>query len=334
MSHALAACSTKTVPAALAASGSWPALFAVLAAGLLGQAGCTTALTTAALRDALWSGDPAAEELATTTHVDDTATRGGAAANGDVPAEGAADEEDAERRQAAITAAIERLAHLGPLDPETQAALVETLQGTQQQDWPVVIDAFAATLHGTRRPPAPTPEPLARPTEPPAAAAAPEPAASVAPEPQPLEVARPADGDAAATAPPPPADSALAIRNACFASKVQAWGVVERLPAERLAADRDVIVYFEVEGLSGSASAAGVTTCIDTSLRLVAADGRELEAWTFDPITETCAGRRRDYFARYVVRLPSATGTCRLEVAVTDTIAGTKAAVAIPCAIE
>lgn len=334
MSHALAACPTRTIPAALPGSTPWPALIAILAAGLLGQAGCTTALTTAALRDALWSGDPAAEGLATAPRVDDIATRGVAAADGDVQAGAAADQDDAERRQAAITAAVERLAHLGPLDPATQAALVETLQGTQQQDWPVVIDAFAATLHGTRRPPAPTPAPPARPTEPPAAASAPEPAAAVAPEPQPLEVARPADGEAAATAPPPPAGSALAIRNACFASKVQAWGVVERLPAERLAADRDVIVYFEVEGLSGSTSATGVTTCIDTSLRLVAADGRELEAWTFDPITETCAGRRRDYFARYVVRLPSATGSCRMEVAVTDSIAGTKATATIPCAID
>jgi hypothetical protein len=326
----------------------------VVAAGITVQAGCTSALTTAYLRDALWdvaehaaesaAEVPAGEGAATPDPVDRVA--------GDV----AADRADAERRQAAIEEAVERLSRIGTLDAAAQAALVETLQATQQEDWPVVIEAFSATL--AEVPPAvaepqaesasePTPEPHVvaktpaesapvEPVAPPAAALA----AVVAPEP-PVGAAAPASaGNAPALVTPPDPPSAvaqlpLAVRNACFASRVRAWGNVERFPADRFQPGQEVIVYFELDGLSADESAVGFRTSIDTKLRLVDGDGRELHAWNFEPITETCPARRHDYFARYVVRLPeSAAGSCRVEVAVTDAIAGTSATATLPCIVE
>lgn len=148
--------------------------------------------------------------------------------------------------------------------------------------------------------------------------------------------------DAVVTESPAEADAAfpvaastgagLRIRNACFASRVQAWGVVDRFPADRFQAGREVIVYFELDDLTSQPAATGHTTCIDTTLRLVDAAGVTLHEWNFEPLAETCAGRRRDYFARYVLRLPAGLppGACRLDVLVTDTLADAQAEAALP----
>lgn len=325
----------------------------VVAAGITVHAGCTSALTTAYLRDALWDvAEHAAESAAEVPAGDESAAADPAdRVAGDV----AADRADAERRQAAIEEAVERLARIGTLDAAAQATLVDTLQATQQEDWPVVIEAFSATL--AEKPPAvseppagaepaSTPEPhvVAKapadsapvgPAIPPAAAVA----AVVAPEP-PSGPAAPAPADAAPAAvtppaPPPAVAAPLAVRNACFASRVRAWGNVERFPADRFQPGQEVIVYFELDGLSADESAAGFKTSIDTALRLVDADGREVHAWNFEPIAETCPARRHDYFARYVVRLPeSAAGSCRVELSVTDTLAGATATATLACTIE
>jgi hypothetical protein len=248
---------------------------------------------------------------------------------------------------------VERLSRIGTLDAAAQTALVETLQATQQEDWPVVIEAFSATL--TESHPAkakaeqaseqrPQPHVVAKTTtgagpEEPAAATAVSSAIVVAPEP-PVAPAAPSS-PAATPAPGPPPEPAAAVaprftvRNACFASRVRGWGDVQRFPEARFRPGQEVIVYFELDGLSAAESAAGFRTSIDTALRLVGADGRELHAWNFDPITETCPARRHDYFARYVLRLPeSAAGPCRLEVAVTDSLAGTAATATLPCTVE
>jgi len=127
----------------------------------------------------------------------------------------------------------------------------------------------------------------------------------------------------------------VTVQNACFAARVQAWGVVDRFTADRFRPGQEVIVYFELEHLSADRTSAGHTTCIDTSLVLVAADGGRIHDWSFEPIRETCPARRRDYFARYVVRIPakSPAGACRLEIAVTDTLAGRTAAATLPLEI-
>lgn len=186
---------------------------------------------------------------------------------------------------------------------------------------PRPIDAAptpAATAVTTSAPP------TAAPAAPPTAA----PAAAAPPSPTPAAVAGETEPSAAPT-------RAFRVANACFASRVQAWGVVDRFPTDRFRAGREVIVYFELDELSAQATAAGHTTCIDTVLRLVDDRGTTVHEWNFEPLAETCAGRRRDYFARYVVQLPADTppGRCRLEVVVTDTLAGADADATLPLEI-
>ncbi|MEX1077458.1 MAG: hypothetical protein WED27_13575 [Pirellulales bacterium] len=131
------------------------------------------------------------------------------------------------------------------------------------------------------------------------------------------------------------APPALAIDNASFASRVQGWGLLDRFAADRFRPGQDVIVYFELDGLSAGESAAGHTTCIDAVLRLVAEDGGTVHEWSFEPIAETCRAQRRDYFARYVVKIPAkvAAGPHRVALVVTDTLSGAVAEHSLPLEI-
>ena len=332
----------------------WPALLVALVAC---SSGCTSAITTAYLRDTLWDvsehaaeEQPAADEETTATDaaeatddVTDTLVSAG---------ETAVDEE---RRAAAIDEAVARLARLGVLDEATRETLMETLQRTQQEDWPVVVEAFADSLESaatasaaaqrvveraqpamgaashvvakadldeaTSLPPA-APEPLV--VEPIQSAGEPAPLPTeAASAPEPLESAN------------PPAVAKFEVRNACFASRVQAWGVVERFSDQRFRPGQELIVYFELGNLSAGESSAGHTTCIDASLKLLDNAGRVVHDWSFEPIAETCVAKRHDYFARYVIRIPetAAAGDCRLDVDVVDTLAGTAARASLPLEI-
>jgi hypothetical protein len=296
------------------------------------SAGCTSALTTTYLKGMPWdltehaaevgdetSGGPTGDtaEDATRTAADELAA--------DATTEGGLSTETREAdaaaaRQAAVEEAVARLVTLGTLDTETQATLVATLQRTSQEDWPAVVDEFSTVLAESRPRMAAKPEVAAIPPAPPE----PEPEAA-APEP------------VAEAAPPPPAVAlpGLSIHNACFASRVQAWGILDRFTTPEFRRGQELIVYFELENLTASETAGGHTTCIDTALSLVAADGRRLHAWTFEPIAETCPSRRRDYFARYVLRIPeeATAGDCHVEVAVTDTLAGETVTTSLPLSI-
>lgn len=321
-----------------------------------GQAGCTSVLTTASLRDLVWKGPEHAAEAEPAEAARAGTAAPEAASAPDNPKASAA-EGDGGRRTAAIEEAINRLARLGRLDAATEATLVETLQRTQPEDWPVVVDAFAAALPppepalpaadpsaaaapeagsaDDQNPPGrPTPHSAARPVPLPvsAAPAAPEPPttpAGEAPAADPVSFSPPSpDGGRTPVVPP------LAIQNACFASRVRGWGDVDRFADARFEAGQQVIVYFELDGLVAAETAGGCTTRIDTLLTLLGPDGSRLHAWRFEPLEETCRKPRRDYFARYLVRLPDdAAGPCRLEVGVNDLMASQSTGATLPLEI-
>jgi len=311
--------------------------------------GCTSALTTAYLKGTPWNlGEHAGDD-------DGTAATAPESAGDDAPSE-PSPEARAAARAAAVEQAVDRLAAIGRVDPETEAALVELLQRTDQEDWPTVVEEFVAALTASPRvvaapghgaapgdgvalPSSPTSSEAAASvqtvTSPPPAA--PEPPDLVATESTTSSASRADEPDAAPLDPDTAASTgpAVAVQNACFATRVQAWGVVERFAADRFRPGQELIVYFELDNLSVDRTPAGHTTCIDTGLVLTTADGGRLHAWTFEPIRETCPARRRDYFARYVVQIPGTVpaGPCRLEIAVTDTLAGGTATTVLPLEI-
>lgn len=351
-----------------------PALLVLLVA----QSGCTSALSTALLRDMPWDGVEHAAEADKPDLPDATGDEAATATASSEPTPNPA--ETAAARAAAVEEAMKRLSDSATLDAAAEAAIVEILRSTPQEDWPVVIEEFTASLAASPLAAAPaavatvaTPDqalPTTGPDQPrrdppaettpasvtvsDASAAAPAAVAlAVTAAPAPVEPALAAEpapaAEPAATTPAPavepgavepapvaePSPAALAIRNACFASRVRGWGAVDRFAESRFQPGQELIVYFELDNLSADESAAGHTTRIDTSLRLVGVDGSLAHAWSFEPITETCPSRRRDYFARYLVRLPDglAPGDCRVELAVTDTLARVTATASLPCAV-
>ena len=161
-------------------------------------------------------------------------------------------------------------------------------------------------------------EPAATPAATPAELVAPEveTAAPMPPTPEAFEL-RPAT----ATAQVVPAGPV--VSNACFATRVRGWGSVDRFPTAAFRPGQEVIVYFELDRLQIRSAADGHTTGIDASFRLIDAGGARVGQWAFEPIVETCPAPRRDYFARYFLRIPedAKPGRHRLEWSVTDTVA-------------
>jgi hypothetical protein len=332
-----------------------PALLVLVS---LGTSGCTSVLSTGSLRDLVWDGgEPHAVEAA--EPASDSSRPEPDLADADaVSSEPEA--VDTERREAAIDEAVERLAKLGSIGEAARATLVQTLERTEPEDWPTVIEAFAeslpppethvaakADLDATAATPpvaaSPEPEPMAALSTP--SSSTPSSPVSSGVEVAPIVAAAtaPADepGAESPPAPEPAAEEApgeaepLLIQNACFATRVQGWGVVDRFAVDLFRPGQEVIVYFELAGLSAGESPAGHTTCIDSTLRLVAADGTVLHTWSFEPIAETCRARRHDYFARYVVRLPEAVaGACRIELGVSDTLSGKTASAVLPLEVR
>ena len=126
---------------------------------------------------------------------------------------------------------------------------------------------------------------------------------------------------------PRPTDAILpgpAINNPCFATRVRGWGQIDRFPGNAFRPGQEVIVYFELDRLRIRADGTGHTTSIDTAFRLLDGTGVQVGQWTFEPIEETCPSPRRDYFARYFLRIPqdAKPGPHRLEWSVTDAVAG------------
>lgn len=342
----------------------WLAIAA--AASLASAGGCSSVIGSAYLRDAwLDAVEHAAETRAAAKVENAAATEGGDtadAAAGDAGMDGVAvaTDEDAAgvvggrfaTLDDAVTHADLQLAKSGGLSAAARDTLTTMLQTVPRQDWPVVVDEFTATLAAAVPDvPAPVREPAIAPVNAPvnklvdtsAPVPAPDaplppaqPAAPVAAGPATSGPAAVADTAAKEAASQPaaaaPVAATLALSNACFATRVRGWGAVDRFEHSRFAPGQEVIVYFEIDDLATHESAEGHTTRVDTRLRLVGADGRKVHEWTFEPLEETCRGRRRDYFARYVLGLPDVApaGPCRLEISVTDAVGGSTAQATLP----
>jgi hypothetical protein len=258
----------------------------------------------------------------------------------------------------AVDEADRRLAESGGLSEAARGTLIATLKSTPRLDWSVVVEEFTAALAaahvGTDMA---TPDATsargsqtrtssehgasaAREQEVslPAATVTAKPVAPMPPVEEPAEPAQAASvgadhvGADQSVASGNAVQPEFAIRNACFASRVRAWGVVDRFETSEFQPGQELIVYFELDKLASRESADGHTTRIETALKLVAADGRRVHEWAFEPLEETCGSHRHDYFARYLVALPASApaGPCHLEMAVTDTVAGRTAHVSLP----
>lgn len=324
---------------------------AMLAGGvLLTQPGCTTLLTAGGLQEAFQdvSDIPAVASY-------DTASDTEAIDGDESSATAEPKPTDPTAAEDALDTALERLAAAGRLTSATEDALNAAVEDAPPQDWPVIIDAFVATIEAPPAPQRTAMRPVDAPVNEPARSIAEPEASDATAEPTPKQAAGAEPVSAAASEPTPETPAAttavlkteatpaaephaglhLAVVNPCFASRVRGWGAIDRFDTSRFRQGQELIVYFELEDLSDDESPEGHTTRIDTTLQLLADDGRQLHQWRFEPLQETCRAPRRDYFARYVVRIPDdvPAGACRLDLAVTDTVAHATAHASLPLEI-
>lgn len=348
----------------------------VLAAvAITAPSGCSSPLTTVALREFLREStmtlaiDSDAEE-ASKPKVDPKASasksgdREADAASDEPAVEGGSEEISTEQR---IERSLERLARTSGFDQAARDVVVETLEKAAPEDWPDIIDSFAASLEASPPRSSPNPatpssdvepslqqvakraggltSPVTVATEATATAATATAAkdeavkdeAAAAKEPQPSE-------------PPLPVDPAvvvamlkerlaearrtapLTVRRACFASKVRGWGNLDAFDEPRFLPGQDVLVYFELDNLDGIESPRGFCTRVETNLRLVDAAGDVVEEWGFPVVEDRADSPRTDYFVRYVVRVPAdaTTGNHRLEAMITDAVSSKTVAASLP----
>ena len=132
-----------------------------------------------------------------------------------------------------------------------------------------------------------------------------------------------------------PTSRQLVITNPCIVREVRGWGMVEPFAPEDLQPGAEVIIYFELTGLTGTPAPSGIITQVATSLRLEGPEGNQLHSWSFPPITETCSTQRQDYFARYLLDLPKdlSAGSHCLTLSVTDQQGSTTAEQIVPLVI-
>ena len=212
-----------------------------------------------------------------------------------------------------------------PIEPAPPAADLQTAPSIEPTPAvaPGIVGAVALVDPVPTAAPAP---PAVAPAPPAAALALSEPATSGEPVPLPPEPEAFTEPASSAVSPPPAAEATgPEIRNACFATRVRGWGRIDRFPTNAFRRGQELIVYFELDRLRIRPDGEGHTTAIDTSFRLLDESGAPIGQWTFEPIVESCPSPRRDYFARYFIRIPedARPGRHRLEWTVTDGVAGT-----------
>jgi len=208
--------------------------------------------------------------------------------------------------------------------PIEVAPLSEPTPPAPQPLPPEPIDVVDLPVRPITPEPAPVPVVVAALIEPAATPSAPAGPVTLSIEPAPMPPTPEAFEVPPTTAPGGAiAPSGPVVSNACFATRVRGWGNVERFPTAAFRPGQELIVYFELDHLQIRSAVDGHTTGMDAGFRLVDAAGQRVGQWSFEPIVETCPAPRRDYFARYFIRIPedAKPGRHRLEWTVTDTVA-------------
>ena len=337
---------------------------ALVAVAVAIQTGCSSPFTTMALREFLrestmtLSLDSEAEESAKPDDgepADRLADVDTASEADEASAEEGSDEVPVERR---IERSLERLAQTRGFDPLASDVLAETLEKAATEDWPAIIDSFAASLEASppqaaadaSQPPVGTTSrqtvggltvPIA--TSVPVVEPVPQPQAddtvsSRQDEQQPPAIPEesPEESPEAVAAESPEKlvcmlqerlaearrKAPLTVRRGCFASRVRGWGNLDVFDEPKFVPGQDVLVYFELDNLDGIANDQGFTTRVETRLRLVDATGAVAEAWSFPVVEDRADSPRTDYFVRYLVRIPAgvAPGHHRPQAVITDAV--------------
>lgn len=114
----------------------------------------------------------------------------------------------------------------------------------------------------------------------------------------------------------------LTVKNLSFCTEVVSYGVYKRFENHEFKPGQQLLVYAEVENFKSEESAEGFHTSLQSSYQILDSQGRRVAHDEFALTEEHCQNRRRDYFVRYFLTLPSMIyeGRYTLELTVEDTL--------------
>jgi hypothetical protein len=115
----------------------------------------------------------------------------------------------------------------------------------------------------------------------------------------------------------------LGVRNLAFCTEVNSYGVYTPFEKTNFRPGQQVLLYAEIENFKSEQTPKGYHTAVQCSYRIVDSTGRHVSDHELPLTEEHCQNRRRDYFVRYFLTIPSRLydGKYSLELTIEDTLA-------------
>lgn len=114
----------------------------------------------------------------------------------------------------------------------------------------------------------------------------------------------------------------LVVKNLSFCTEVSSYGVYKRTDHNEFKPGQQILLYAEVEHFKSEETREGFHTALQSSYQILDSQGRRVAHDDFALTEEHCQNRRRDYFVRYFLTLPTQIyeGQYTLELTVEDTL--------------
>ena len=130
--------------------------------------------------------------------------------------------------------------------------------------------------------------------------------------------------------------STLSVRNIAFCSKVNSYGIYETYPKDEFAPGQQVLLYTELENFKCENTPTGFVTSVRSSYQIFDSRGVRVESHDFATTEESCRNRRRDFFMRYFIDLPTRIydGEYTLKLTIEDLKGQTSGEAIIPFTIK
>jgi len=130
--------------------------------------------------------------------------------------------------------------------------------------------------------------------------------------------------------------STLSVRNMAFCNKVNSFGIYETYANDEFEPGQQVLLYAELENFKCEETAEGFVTSVRSSYQIFDARGVRVESHDFATTDETCRNRRRDFFMRYFIDLPTRIydGDYTLKLTIEDMKGQTSGEATIPFRIK
>jgi hypothetical protein len=113
----------------------------------------------------------------------------------------------------------------------------------------------------------------------------------------------------------------LVVRSLSFCTEIQSFGCVKPFERCEFAPGQAVLLYAEIENLTGEATAKGVHTAMQSSYQIFDGRGQRVADEEFTVTEEYCRNPRRDYFIGYELHVPERVypGKHTLQLTIRDT---------------